>query len=88
MNKCLTILVNVMIWDNHATPGGIASLLLCIGGGIIYQQAPMRGAKSPSPVTADDDEFKSDVSITAHMQDEDLELSEKGTSSSTAKRRG
>jgi GDP-mannose transporter len=42
INKCLTILLNLVIWDKHAPPGGIASLLLCLVGGAIYQQAPMR----------------------------------------------
>jgi len=46
VNKCLTILLNVFIWDQHAKPGGIASLFVCIAGGIIYQQAPMRGEKT------------------------------------------
>eukprot|EP00934_Nitzschia_sp_Nitz4_P008433 Nitzschia sp. Nitz4//scaffold3_size479765//467195//468396//NITZ4_000194-RA/size479765-augustus-gene-1.590-mRNA-1//1//CDS//3329551040//8423//frame0 len=45
MNKCLTILLNLVIWDQHATPAGIASLFVCIAGGIIYQQSPMRGEK-------------------------------------------
>ncbi|CAB9498238.1 mannose transporter GONST3 [Seminavis robusta] len=42
MNKCLTILMNFMVWSNHARPAGIACLLLCLAGGAIYQQAPMR----------------------------------------------
>jgi len=43
INKCLTILLSVMIWGQHATPGGIFSLFVCLSGGLIYQQAPMRG---------------------------------------------
>ena len=42
MNKCLTILLNFFIWDQHAQPAGIACLLLCLLGGSMYQQAPMR----------------------------------------------
>jgi GDP-mannose transporter len=42
LNKCLTVLLNLLIWDNHAGPGGIACLLLCLVGGAVYQQAPMR----------------------------------------------
>jgi len=51
MNKCLTVLVNCLIWDNHASKAGIASLVLCIIGGTFYQQAPMRKEKviDPSP---------------------------------------
>lgn len=42
LNKCLTILLNLVVWDQHAPMGGIASLLLCLVGGTLYQQAPMR----------------------------------------------
>ena len=42
MNKCLTILLNYMVWDNHAKPAGIACLFLCLVGGSVYKQAPMR----------------------------------------------
>ena len=42
MNKCLTVLVNLLIWDQHAKMEGIASLSLCLIGGALYRQAPMR----------------------------------------------
>lgn len=42
MNKCLTILLNYVVWDNHATGKGIACLFLCLVGGSVYKQAPMR----------------------------------------------
>jgi hypothetical protein len=31
-----------LIWDQHAPPLGIASLSICLVGGVFYQQAPMR----------------------------------------------
>lgn len=90
MNKCLTILLNVAIWDQHATPGGIFSLMVCIAGGIIYQQSPMRADKlavdSPG---ADDDAFKADISHDADDIGEEVGLIEKGSEQSgAAKRRG
>mmetsp|Transcript_12471 Transcript_12471/g.29431 ORF Transcript_12471/g.29431 Transcript_12471/m.29431 type:complete len:334 (+) Transcript_12471:359-1360(+) len=45
INKCLTVLVNLLIWDQHASPEGVASLLLCLVGGAMYKQAPMRKTK-------------------------------------------
>lgn len=42
MNKCMTVLLNLLIWDQHATPMGIASLSLCLFGGMMYKQAPLR----------------------------------------------
>lgn len=52
MNKCLTILGNVMLWDKHATPAGIASLFLCLGGGFLYRQAPIRDPEAPTLLVA------------------------------------
>lgn len=45
MNKLLTVLINVLIWDQHASPVGIAALCVCLAGGTLYQQSPLR--KSP-----------------------------------------
>jgi len=42
MNKMLTVTINVMIWDKHASGIGIASLCVCLLGGSLYQQAPPR----------------------------------------------
>lgn len=46
MNKCLTVLLNLIVWDRHAAPGGIASLVLCLIGGSLYRQAPLRKSKA------------------------------------------
>jgi len=42
MNKMITVLVNVLMWDNHASMVGIGSLVICLLGGSLYQQAPLR----------------------------------------------
>lgn len=39
MNKLITVLVNITIWDKHASVTGIGSLLLCIVGGVLYERA-------------------------------------------------
>jgi len=41
--KVLSVVINVLIWDKHATLGGIMSLGVCLVGAIFYQQAPLRG---------------------------------------------
>ncbi len=85
--KCLTILLNVMIWDKHAKPGGIASLFLRIAGGIIYQQAPMKGAGlKTAVVTPDDEVFKTDVSEVESQNEEEIDLIEKQTDGSVKRR--
>lgn len=81
VNKCLTILMNVLIWDQHATPGGIFSLFVCISGGLIYQQSPMRGATIKTEGTEGNEK--------ASTNDETMELMEKEQGQSAAqKRRG
>ena len=39
-----TVLVNVLIWDQHASSLGIASLCVCLVGATLYQQSPLRHA--------------------------------------------
>lgn len=45
MNKCMTVLVNLLIWDKHAPVEGLVSLSLCLLGGVLYRQAPLRPVK-------------------------------------------
>ncbi|KAG0584632.1 hypothetical protein KC19_3G224200 [Ceratodon purpureus] len=46
VNKLLTVVINVMIWDKHATNLGLGCLLITIIGGILYQQS--MATKSPT----------------------------------------
>ncbi|XP_010520687.1 PREDICTED: LOW QUALITY PROTEIN: GDP-mannose transporter GONST4-like [Tarenaya hassleriana] len=39
VNKFLTVMINVLIWDKHASPFGLVCLLLTICGGVLYQQS-------------------------------------------------
>jgi hypothetical protein len=45
VNKFLTVLLNVIIWDKHSTPLGIVAVCICLSAGLFYQQAPMRQEK-------------------------------------------
>jgi len=67
LNKCMTVMVNMMIWDQHASPAGIACLFLCLLGGSFYQQAPMRKKDG-------DEDMKANA-----LKDSDLEMTESGT---------
>lgn len=42
VNKFLTVLLNVVIWDKHSSPLGILAVCLCLLAGAFYQQAPKR----------------------------------------------
>ncbi|KAE8678772.1 GDP-mannose transporter GONST4 [Hibiscus syriacus] len=39
VNKFLTVVINVLIWDKHATPFGLVCLLFSLFGGVLYQQS-------------------------------------------------
>ena len=47
VNKFLTVVINVVIWDKHATPFGLVCLLVTICGGVGYQQS-VTVAKKPT----------------------------------------
>lgn len=48
VNKFLTVAINVMIWDKHASPFGLVCLLFTIVGGVLYQQSVTKGVSAPS----------------------------------------
>jgi hypothetical protein len=78
MNKCLTILINLSMWDQHAPPGGIASLFLCLVGGSLYRQAPMREVSLSNKEVASqaDDVWESELNKEdkAAVSEEEVEL--------------
>lgn len=45
MCKIMTVIVNLLIWDKHASPAGLLALSVCLGAGTFYQQAPLRESK-------------------------------------------
>jgi len=57
VNKLLTVVINLVIWDNHATFIGTIGLLICMLGGILYQQSVSKPPPTASePATNDDEE--------------------------------
>jgi len=55
--KLITVIVNVLIWNKHASPAGIGWLLVCLASSSFYQQAPLATAPkiwaSPGSPTAE-----------------------------------
>ncbi|PIA47635.1 hypothetical protein AQUCO_01400332v1 [Aquilegia coerulea] len=39
VNKLLTVVINLIIWDKHSTVVGTLGLLICMAGGVMYQQS-------------------------------------------------
>ena len=43
---CVLIFVRaIAVWEKHATPAGTLALFVCLAGGSLYKQAPMRKIK-------------------------------------------
>jgi hypothetical protein len=93
MNKCLTILINLMMWDQHAPPGGILALVLCLIGGSLYRQAPMRAVSLSNKEVANqaDDVWESELNMAEKqaVDEEEVDLLDSGRASPVdgAKRR-
>ncbi|KAK1317698.1 GDP-mannose transporter GONST3 [Acorus calamus] len=49
VNKLLTVVINLIIWDKHSTFVGTVGLLICMLGGVLYQQSTMK----PKPIQSE-----------------------------------
>jgi GDP-mannose transporter len=56
VNKFLTVLLNVFLWDKHSSPTGLCAVCLCLLAGTFYQQAPRRDEARKQQLTAVDPE--------------------------------
>merc|ERR1712039_832138 len=56
--KLISVVLNVLIWDKHATPTGLCMLMLCMSCSAFYQQAPLRQEPTPSKEEEEEDELK------------------------------
>ncbi|CAI0627259.1 unnamed protein product [Linum tenue] len=56
VNKLLTVVINLVIWDKHATFVGTIGLLICMVGGILYQQSTSNKPKAAAEVTVKETE--------------------------------
>lgn len=49
--KFVSVVLNLLLWDKHATPLGLAMLSICLVSSSMYQQAPLRGHSEASPTS-------------------------------------
>ncbi|XWS21637.1 hypothetical protein CRYUN_Cryun30bG0071600 [Craigia yunnanensis] len=56
VNKLLTVVINLVIWDKHSTFVGTVGLLICMLGGIMYQQSTSNKPKAANEATAQEKE--------------------------------
>jgi len=47
--KFISVVLNIMLWDKHATPFGLLALGLCLVSSSLYRQAPLRSDSFFSP---------------------------------------
>eukprot|EP00882_Tetradesmus_deserticola_P006198 GHRQ01006523.1.p4 GENE.GHRQ01006523.1~~GHRQ01006523.1.p4 ORF type:complete len:147 (+),score=82.86 GHRQ01006523.1:1658-2098(+) len=50
--KLGSVVLNLLIWDQHATPLQLGFLVLGLAGGSLFQQAPLREKPPKLPLTA------------------------------------
>ncbi|KAK4578774.1 hypothetical protein RGQ29_028741 [Quercus rubra] len=50
VNKLLTVVINLVIWDKHSTFVGTLGLLICMLGGVFYQQSTSKKPKDVKEV--------------------------------------
>ncbi|CAN0871181.1 GDP-mannose transporter GONST3 [Linum grandiflorum] len=56
VNKLLTVGINLVIWDKHATFIGTSGLLICMVGGVLYQQSTSQKPNSESSLRYEQEE--------------------------------
>ncbi|XP_054790496.1 GDP-fucose transporter 1-like [Prosopis cineraria] len=75
VNKFLTVAINVMIWDKHASPFGLVCLIFTIVGGILYQQSVTGSSTAPTQR----DTLVSKQPDIEHVDDDNLNNSDDGS---------
>ncbi|XP_049359498.1 GDP-mannose transporter GONST3-like [Solanum verrucosum] len=61
VNKLLTVVINLIIWDKHSTLVGTVGLFICMLGGVMYQQSTSNKPKAVNdvnPQAADEEQEK------------------------------
>jgi solute carrier family 35 protein len=57
VNKLLTVVINLIIWDKHASFVGTIGLLICMSGSVLYQQSTTKPkAPKAEPKEENDEE--------------------------------
>ncbi|GJT04089.1 GDP-mannose transporter GONST3-like protein [Tanacetum coccineum] len=57
VNMLLTMVINLIVWDKHSSFIGTIGLLICMFGGVMYQQST---SNKPKPKPADVNEVKAE----------------------------
>lgn len=58
VNKLLTVVINLIVWDKHSTFVGTLGLLICMFGGVMYQQSTVKKPQEEKPEEGDEEQEK------------------------------
>ena len=70
--KVLTVLINICIWDKHATPKGVGFLFICLLAAFFYKPSPLRSvpdteAEEEAQGLVEDDEAETEMEMEMEM---------------------
>lgn len=68
VNKLLTVVINLVIWDKHSTFIGTVGLLTCMFGGVLYQQSTSNKPKAAQEVKSQAQESEEEQQKLLEMQ--------------------
>ncbi|XP_049409988.1 GDP-mannose transporter GONST3-like [Solanum stenotomum] len=84
VNKLLTVVINLVIWDKHSKLIGTVGLLICMSGGVMYQQSTSnkpKDVKDVNPqVSAEEEEQQKllEMQSNTHSSDSQKQDTESG----------
>ncbi|KAL5210280.1 hypothetical protein ABZP36_005903 [Zizania latifolia] len=79
VNKLLTVVINLLIWDKHASFVGTIGLLICMSGGILYQQSTTK--PKPLKVESMEDNDEEQQKLLQMQQGHETSSTQKNASS-------
>ncbi|XP_022958659.1 GDP-mannose transporter GONST3-like [Cucurbita moschata] len=80
VNKLLTVVINLVIWDKHSTFIGTVGLLICMFGGILYQQSTSSKQKAATKEVRVQETEEEEQQKLLEMQSASVSESEDGRS--------
>ena len=65
INKFITVLLNVFMWDKHSSPSGLLAVCICLLAGAFYQQSPKRSDLRKAELEAKTDKLADDAFLSS-----------------------
>lgn len=85
VNKLLTVVINLMIWDKHSTYVGTVGLLICMFGGVLYQQSTSSKPKTANVKQEEEEEQQKLIEMQDSTENSEEEYKKQVSGSEEAK---